>query len=94
MYVDAMCIPKNAKNVENAHKFIDFMCSTKIAAVNCKFSSFSTTRKNVYKILDSNVKNNPIAYPTKNALNKCETQKFLDEQTEKTISELWEQVKI
>lgn len=94
MYVDAMCIPKNAQNVENAHKFINFMCSSKIAAINSTFSSFSTTLKHAYKILDDKIRTNKIAYPSENELKKCETQKFLDTETENTIAQLWEQVKI
>ena len=34
LFVDAMCIPKNAKNVEGAEKFINFMCSTEAAMAN------------------------------------------------------------
>lgn len=94
MYFDNMCIPKNSKNVENAHKFIDFMCNSKIAATNCKFSSFSTTLKHAYSSLDDHIKNNEVAYPPEHELKKCETQKFLDEQTENEIARMWEQVKI
>ena len=34
LFVDAMCIPKNAKNVSGAEKFINFMCSTEAATVS------------------------------------------------------------
>ena len=39
LYIDvykrqAMCIPKNAKNVSAAEKFINFMCSTEAAMAN------------------------------------------------------------
>ena len=37
LFVDAMCIPKNAKNVEGAEKFINFMCSTEAAMANWEY---------------------------------------------------------
>ena len=33
-FVDAMCVPKGAKNKTNAEKFIDYMCRTEIAILN------------------------------------------------------------
>lgn len=33
-FVDAMCVPKGAKNKTNAEIFIDFMCSTEVAIMN------------------------------------------------------------
>ena len=89
-----MCVPKNAKNVLNAHKFIDFMCDEQIAAQNCKFSSFSTTLKGAFNLLDYDLKQNYIAYPGETEINRCETQKFLDYNTEQLISNLWEKIKI
>lgn len=94
MSVDAMCIPINAKNVDNAHKFIDFMCSAKIAAENCNFSSFSTTINSAFDLLDDETKNNTIAYPPEEEIKNCETQQFLTEQAEQEIANLWEQVKL
>ncbi len=92
-FVDAMCIPKKAENLENAHKFINFMCSAEVAAKNCKYSSFSTTIKSAFNLLDDKTKNNEIAYPSQSKIDQCETQKFLDYETEQKISDLWEQIK-
>ena len=39
LFVYAMCIPKNAKNVEGAKKFINFMCSTEAAMANWNTSA-------------------------------------------------------
>ena len=36
LYVDAMCIPKNAENKENAEIFINYMCSTSAGLKNCE----------------------------------------------------------
>ncbi|MBO5788532.1 MAG: extracellular solute-binding protein [Clostridia bacterium] len=41
-FVDAMCIPKNAKNVEAAHLFIDFMLSPDIATANANYIGYAS----------------------------------------------------
>ena len=58
LFVDAMCIPKNAKNVEGAEKFINFMCSTEAAMANWEYIGYSSPHTGVYEQLDGN--GNPI----------------------------------
>ena len=48
LFVDAMCIPKNAKNVEGAEKFINFMCSTEAAMANWEYIGYSSPHTGVY----------------------------------------------
>ena len=47
-FVDAMCIPKNAKNVSGAEKFINFMCSTEAAMANWEYIGYSSPHTGVY----------------------------------------------
>lgn len=42
MFIDAWCIPKNAENVDNAHKFIDYMCREDIAKLNAEYVGYET----------------------------------------------------
>ena len=48
LFVDAMCIPKNAKNVSGAEKFINFMCSTEAAMANWEYVGYSSPQTEVY----------------------------------------------
>ena len=56
LFVDAMCIPKNAKNVEGAEKFINFMCSTEAAMANWEYIGYSSPHTGVYEQLDEETK--------------------------------------
>ena len=94
LFVDAMCIPKNAKNTENALKFIDFMCLNKIAALNCNFSSLSTTIDSALDCINEEIKNSEVIYPAYSKIKNCETQNFSNYETEQKIAKLWEQIKI
>ena len=41
-FIDAWCILKNAENVENAYKFIDYMCREDIAKLNAEYVGYET----------------------------------------------------
>ena len=41
-FIDAWCILKNAENVENAYKFIDYMCREDVARLNAEYVGYET----------------------------------------------------
>ena len=41
-YIDAMCIPKNSKNPELAHEYINFMCEEEIAVANAEYTYYAS----------------------------------------------------
>lgn len=63
LFVDAICIPKNAKNVEGAEKFINFMCSTEAAMANWEYVGYSSPQTEVYKELDEEITSDPLYFP-------------------------------
>lgn len=42
LYVDAMCVPQNAKNPTLAMEYINFMCSKEIAIANAEYHYYAT----------------------------------------------------
>lgn len=69
IFVDALCIPKNAPNKEGAEAFINFLCRPDIAAKNAYYigySSPSIEAREAMETLDEESAgsgSNPIAYP-------------------------------
>ena len=63
LFVDAMCIPKNAKNVEGAERFINFMCSTEAAMANWEYIGYSSPQTEVYNELDEETTSDPLYFP-------------------------------
>lgn len=92
IFVDAMCIPKNAKNVENAEKFINFMCSTEAAAANADYIGYSSPQREVYEQLDDEIKNDPIHYPTDETIANGETFLNLPEDVNQYYNDLWTEI--
>ncbi len=81
LYVDAMCIPKNAENKENAEIFINYMCSTAAGLKNCEEIWYSSPLLSVREELDPEVANDPYAYPDASILANCESFKNLPADT-------------
>ena len=75
-WFDAMVIPKDSKNKENAEKLINFLCDPENALKNVEYIEYSTPNTGAYDLLDDDVKNNHGLYPSKEVLDKCEV--FVD----------------
>ncbi len=91
-FVDALAIPKNAKNVENAHKYIDFLCRPEIAALNAEYVGYSTPIEEARQLLPEEIRDNEIAYPDKAIIEDME----MFEDPGKAIeiySRIWTEVK-
>ena len=94
LYVDAMCIPKNAENKENAEAFINYMCSTAAGLKNCEEIWYSTPLLSVREELDEETANDPYAYPDETVLAQCESFKNLPQDTLLLYDEEWTRLKL
>ena len=64
VWIDSWVISKNSKNVENAHKWINFMCRADVAYKNFEYITYSTPNEAAREMIeDDAIKNSPIAFP-------------------------------
>lgn len=75
-WFDAMVIPTGASNKEGAEKFINFMLDPEVGKINVEAVGYSTPNKETLKLLPPEIANNPLLYPSKEVLDKCEV--FMD----------------
>lgn len=80
-WVDAMVIPKSAKNVSAAEKFINFMLRDDIMLMNAEETGYSITSETAMELLDDDLRNNKAAYPTDEMLKGCEVFEYNAEAT-------------
>ncbi len=71
--IDNIAIPKNAKNIENAYKFINFLLQPHIAAQNSNFTKNINTNIKSYKYIDKQLVDNPTLNPPSNILKNAYT---------------------
>ena len=94
-FVDAVCIPVTAKNKEAAEMYINFLCETEVAYLNCDYTGYSTPHTQAFELLDDEVKNNPLSYPSDEYLiNNTEVFINLSPETNELTQTLWNQLKI
>lgn len=94
-WIDSWVLTRDAENVENAHKFIDFMCRPEIAVINFDYLGYSTPNVAVRELEeDEDYKNSEVAFPDPEVCEDQETYQYLGEQTDRMYSDLWIQVKV
>lgn len=94
VWIDSWVIPKNAKNKENAEKFINFMCRQDIALMNFEYLTYATPNKAARALIkDEETRNSKILFPNAEDLTNCETFQFLGDDVDSYYNELWNKVK-
>lgn len=93
-FIDAMCIPTSAPHKAEAEAFINFMCSPDISAENSSYIGYSTPITLAKEYIDEEILNDPIFYPTEEALAQCEIFDNLPEDINFLLDELWAEVKM
>ncbi len=93
VWLDCWVIPKNAANMENAEKFIDFMCRPDIALKNFEYITYSTPNEAAQKLIeDEDIKNSKIAFPDLSQY-QLETYSYLGTEGDDLYNSFWEEVK-
>jgi putrescine transport system substrate-binding protein len=64
LWVDSMAIPKDAKNVDNALKFIDYINRPQVAANGVNYVNYASPNTAALDLVDPEVKGNTAIYPT------------------------------
>jgi len=94
-WIDGWVITKDSQNVDNAHKFIDFMCRPDVAVMNFNYLGYSTPNTAVRDLVeDETIKNSPIAFPSPDDYSGQETYKYLGNKMDEYYNSLWMAVKV
>ena len=80
LFVDNMCIPKDASNVEGAHKFINFMTTPENSAANMDYITYASPVKGAKELIDEDISGSELVYPPESYLDKCYTFRNVDEE--------------
>ncbi len=93
-FVDAMVVSKNAKNVEEAYEYINFLCRPEISAMNAEYIGYSTPIEAARALLPEEIKNSEVAYPPEEVTSGELMEMFNDPSDIIDVySSIWTQVK-
>ncbi|MCR5301685.1 MAG: ABC transporter substrate-binding protein [Lachnospiraceae bacterium] len=93
LWIDSWVVTKNCKNMENAQKFLDFLCREDVAEANFEYIYYSTPNKTVVDNMDEEIKSNVAVVPTEESIDHCEVYQTLDNETLELYNTLWKELK-
>jgi len=89
MWFDVMALPVDAKNVDNAYKFIDYMMRPEVAANNVNYVWYASGNQAANPMIDPEVLSHPGIYPTDAAKEKLFVVPVYDAKTDRVINRTW-----
>ena len=93
VWVDCMVIPKDAKNKENAEKFINFLCRPDIAQKNCEAIWYSSPNTGAIELMGEDYTSNTVMNPSEADVANCEYFNDIDDTFLPIYNALWQEVK-
>ncbi len=93
LWVDNLCIPKNAVNVDSAHLFIDYLLRPEVAALICQEMGYSSPNLKGKESLPEEVRTNAVVYPGDAEMERGEFETDLGPAV-KTYEKCWMQLKM
>ena len=89
LWFDVMAIPADAKNVDNAYKFVDYMMRADVAAANVNYVWYASGNEAAMPDIDPEILSHPGIYPTEKAKEKLFVTPVYDAQTDRIVTRVW-----
>ena len=93
MWFDQMAIPADAKNVEEAHIFLDYIMRAEVIAKASNYVYYANGNKASQPLLEDDVINDPAIYPTAEAIENLYTVTAFPPRPQRTLTRTWTKVK-
>jgi putrescine transport system substrate-binding protein len=92
VWFDQMAVPADAKNVEEAHIFLDYIMRPEVAAKASNFIAYANGNKASQPLIDKAVFEDPAVYPTDATLAKSFVTKPLDARQTRAYTDVWTKI--
>ena len=93
MWFDNMAIPKDAKNVEEAHAFINFMMKPEVAAKNTEFIGYPNPNLSSQKLIKKEILEDPQIYPSAETIAKLFMVTPNEKDVQRALVNTWRDMK-
>ena len=93
IFVDMLAIPKDAKNLDNAYAFIDYLLRPEVAAANSNYVSYPNPVPASLPMVDEAIKNDPTIYPPPETAAKLFTLAIIPPEVDRLYTRLWTELK-
>ncbi|CAJ2377323.1 MAG: putrescine ABC transporter periplasmic binding protein [Arenicellales bacterium IbO2] len=93
IWVDGWVIPADAKNVEGAHLFMNYMMRPEVAANDSNFTWYATGNATAHDMVDENVTSSIAAYPPARLVREMYTLAVVPQKVERVRTRTWTKFK-
>lgn len=93
MWFDMLLIPADAKNSENAHKFINYLMRPEVIAEITDYVWYANPNPAATQLIDSEIANDPAIYPTETVRNNLFISTQVNPKTAKIRNRTWTEIK-
>nr|WP_022964448.1 extracellular solute-binding protein [Halopseudomonas pelagia] len=93
MWFDMMVMPVDARNVDNAYAFLDYILRPEVIAEVSNYVAYANGNKASVPMIDDSVLNDPGVYPSDETLNKLFTLAELPANIERVRTRAWTRIK-
>ncbi|BCH18757.1 polyamine ABC transporter substrate-binding protein [Mesorhizobium sp. L-2-11] len=93
MWFDNLAIPADAKHVDEAHAFINYLMKPEVIAKSSNYVQTANGNLASQKFLDEAVLKNPSVYPTEETLEKLFTIYPYEHKEQRVLTRLWTRIK-
>ncbi|MEM8749029.1 MAG: polyamine ABC transporter substrate-binding protein [Pseudomonadota bacterium] len=93
MWFDQMAIPADARNVEEAHEFLNYIMRPEVIAKASNYVYYANGNKESQGLLDKDVLEDPAIYPDEPVLAKTYITTPYDARTQRLVTRTWTKVK-
>ena len=92
IWMDSVCLPHGARNVESIYAFLNYVLDPEVDARIVNGISYASANVPARKFIKPEILNDPAVYPPDSAIEKCEFIKDIGDATE-LMDEYWTEVK-
>lgn len=93
LWFDNLAIPVGAKHPDNAHAFINFLFDPQIGKDIAEQVQYATGNQAAFKLMPKSYQQNPVIYPPKAVLDKCELINYVGVKVEQERDAILTRVK-
>ncbi|WP_133010365.1 polyamine ABC transporter substrate-binding protein [Marinomonas flavescens] len=93
IWFDMLGIPKDAKNVGNALKFINYLMDPKVIADVTNYVAYANPNLKATALQNQDISNNPSIYPSAEVKKRLFTQELRGPKIDRLMTRLWMNVK-
>jgi len=89
VWFDCFVIPANAKNVEGAEKFINFMLDAEAGLATFEYLTYPIPNSATMELIDEEIREDENVFPSQETLDKCDMYHYLGKEADQVLASYW-----